>query len=165
MNDTLDKNTSDHRTRPRRGAQPKLQRDKDFAADFDGGMTTSALSRKYGLKESTVRMMVVRFRRDGLIHRPSEPRRSAHAERDAEIVRRYDAGGVTERELAEEYEMTPINVSSIIRSARIRKLVGEDAPIFLAIPQKIAESLADRKIDDETRDALVESAKRMLGRY
>lgn len=164
MNDTLDKK-SDHRRRPRRGAQPKLQRDKDFAADFDGGMTTSALSRKYGLKESTVRMMVVRFRRDGLIHRPSEPRRSAHADRDAEIVSLYEEGGLTEREIAAQYEMTPINVSSIIRSARIRKVVGSDAPIFLAVPQRVAESLADRKIDDEARDALVEAAKRMLGRY
>lgn len=121
----------------RRGARPKTERNKALAADYDGGMSIPDLAEKYGLKESSVKIMVMQFRRNGLITRQADPRPQRHAERNAEIVRRYEQGGITVRALADEYEMTPVNVSVILRNAAMQRESSTDP--FVTVKVRLSD--------------------------
>lgn len=139
----------------RRGARPKTERNKQFAADYDAGMSVEELSAKYGLKPSSVQSMVMQFRRNGLITRQADRRPDRNAERNAEIVRRYETEDITVRALAEEYGMTPVNMSIIIRNAAMRKETANDPFVTVKIRLSDAQRfIKHRRADAEHRGML-----------
>lgn len=127
-------------TKKRRGARPKTERNRQFAADYDAGLSIDELATKYGLRVSSVQSMVMQFRRNGLIQRQADRRPDRNAERNAEIVHRYETEDITVRALAEEYGMTQVNMSLILRNAAMRKEMAVDP--FLVI--RVKRSDADR---------------------
>jgi Mor family transcriptional regulator len=137
----------------RRGAKPKDERNRQMAADYDAGMSLSDLASKYSLKESSVRIMIMQFRRNGLVQRPAPRRSLQNVERNAEIVSLYEAGGITLRQLADKYGMTPVNVGSIVRDHAMRKQASLTEPLVtITIKRTDAERfLKNRPADAEFR--------------
>ena len=136
-------------TKKRRGARPKTERNRQFAADYDAGLSIDELATKYGLRVSSVQSMVMQFRRNGLIQRQADRRPDRNAERNAEIVHRYETEDITVRALAEEYGMTQVNMSLILRNAAMRKETSADP--FVTV--KIRLSDAQRFVKHRRADA------------
>ena len=139
----------------RRGARPKTERNRQFAADYDSGMTIPELAQKYRLKPSSVQSMIMQFRRNGLIQRQADRRPDANAERNAEIVRRYETENTTMRALAEEYGMTQVNLSLILRNAAMRREMAADPFLVIRVKRSDVERFVrHRRGDAEIRGSM-----------
>lgn len=147
--------TNETPKKSRRGGKPKTERNQAMAADYDAGLSIDELAAKYGLKTSSVNLMIMQFRRVGLVSRQADRRPLRHVQRNNEIVSKYEAGGVTVRQLADEYGMTPVNVSSIIREASMRREASVDPFVTVTIRRTDVERFVrHRRGDAELRGSM-----------
>ncbi len=106
------------------------------------------LARRYGVSSSAIRKIIYNERFVDSDYHPPHPRpnrrsRKVVGEKLAREIRKaYDAGGVSQHELARKYEVSASTVSKVIRHA-IYPGITEDRPARRAANQKLTREQAD----------------------
>jgi predicted transcriptional regulator len=135
------------RPKNNRGAPPKIERNKQFAAAYNAGATIDELSAQFGLNHSTTKQYIMKLRRWGLITRLHDPRTQITRERNKHIVSQYHAG-VSSQTLSAQYNLTAVQIGQIIHDDKMRTLAGvvDNPLLYVAITLDDAKALASTGI-------------------
>lgn len=131
------------RVRRHRGPQRKTARNEAFAAAYNAGASPEDLAKMFNLKPNTVEQYLVKFRRWGLITRPTTSQRvSGKAERNAAIVKDYRAG-TSVSVLAQKYALSAMQVRNVVHEAEAREQsqVDTDPWVHAAFHLSVVEDI------------------------
>lgn len=132
------------RVRRNRGPARKTARNEAFAAAYNAGATREELATMFNLRPNTVEQYLVKFRRWGLITRPTtaSQRVSGKAERNAAIVKQYREGASV-TVLAQKFGLSSMQVRNIVHEAEAREQsqVDTDPWVHAAFHLSVVEDI------------------------